>query len=142
MIDFHRRAETGRWQGLGVEYEKVDRDGGHEDAAPERLVHTESRAPSHNDKPPLPEYREPRSLTLEAEIKVPSRGLYRDEIERILRQFLFSSELFDASTDPELEVVEPARATLLSPFVCQVTYWLTRETIGRVEKQLRLFEET
>ncbi len=91
--------------------------------------------------PPLPEYRAPRHLTLDADIKVPSRNLYQGEIEQLLKWFLYSCDLFDESMVPDLTIAEPAPATMLSPFVYQVNYWLSKETMARVEKQLRLFRE-
>ena len=105
---------------------------------------TDMRAGRHagdKDLPPLPEYLAPRHLTLDARIRVPSRNLYRSEIEQILRWFLFNCDLFDESMVPELTIAEPAPAMVLSPFVYQVNYCLSKETMARVETQLRLFRE-
>ena len=122
---------------LGVEYEVIDRDEGDREATLQHDRHVATDVPGE-DAPPLPEYRAPRRLTLEAEIKVPSRNLYRSEIERILKWFLYNSELFDETTEPDLTITEPAGAKMLNPFVYQVNYCLSKETMARIEKQLKL----
>lgn len=78
---------------------------------------------------------------LAADIKVPSRHLYPSEIEQVLRWFLFNCDLFDETMVPDLTISEPASATMLSPFVYHVNYCLSKETMARVEKQLRLFHD-
>ena len=126
---------------LGVEYEAVDRDGGDQQAILKHDRHAEHDCLGDEDSPPLPEYRAPRHLTLHATIKVPSRNLYRSEIEQILRWFLYNCDLFDESMVPNLKIDDPASAMVLTPFVYQVNYFLSKETMARVEKQLRLFRE-
>jgi hypothetical protein len=39
----------------------------------------------------------------------------------------------------DLRIAEPDAAKMLSPLVYQVNYWLSKETMARVEKQLKLF---
>ena len=101
----------------------------------------ETDAPSGKDAPP-PEYRAPRHLTLNAEIKVPSPNLYQSDIPQLLRRFLYSSDLFDESTVADLAIAGPDPAKVLSPLVYQVNYWLSKETMARVQKQLTMFRET
>ncbi|MFH1269329.1 MAG: hypothetical protein ABIK89_26675 [Planctomycetota bacterium] len=135
---FHAAAQHPKMK-LGVEYEVIDRDEADKGAVLKQEHSEEGDAPHREDSPPLPEYRAPRHLTLEAEIKVPSRGLYRSEIEQVLKRVVYSSDMFDETTVPDLTVTEPTQAKVLSPFVYQVNYWLSKETMARVEKQLRLF---
>jgi hypothetical protein len=125
---------------LGVEYEPIDRDEADRETEFKHDRCAETDAPAGKDAPP-PEYRAPRYLTLEAEIKVPSRNLYRSKIEQLLISFLYSCDLFDPSTVPNLTIGEPDAAKVLNPLVYQVAYWLSQETMARVEKQLRLFQE-
>lgn len=135
---FHSAGQAPKMK-LGVEYEPINRDSGDAEATFKyaRNVGPEDRA--GRQPPPLPEYRAPRHLTLEANIKVPSRNLYRSKIDQILRWFLFNCDLFDESMAPELTISEPSPATMLTPFVYQVNFYLSNETMARVEKQLRLF---
>jgi hypothetical protein len=137
---FHAAAQHPKMK-LGVEYEAIDRDEGDREAKFRHDQCAATDAPGQ-DALPLPEYCAPRHLTLEAEIKVPNRSLYRSEIERILKWFLFNCDLFDESTVPNLTIAEPADAKMLSAFVYQVSYWLSKETMARVEKQLRLFRDS
>ena len=137
---FHSAGQSPKMK-LGVEYETVDRDDGHEQPTFKNDHLIEPRGDGDEDLPPLPEYRAPRHLTLEAKIKVPSQHLYRIEIKQTLKRFLFDCDLFDESTVPELTIAEPAPAMMLTPFVYQVNFHLSKETMARVEKQLRLFRE-
>ena len=137
---FHAAAQHPKMK-LGVEYEVIDRDAADKGAVLKHEHCEEGDVPDREDLPPLPEYRAPRHLTLEAEIKVPSRSLYRSEIEQVLKRVVYSSDMFDESTVPDLTVAEPAQAKVLTPFVYQVNYWLSKETMARVEKQLRLFQD-
>jgi hypothetical protein len=138
---FHAAAQHPRMK-LGVEYEVIDRDEADREAILKHEHCLEGDVPHREDSPPLPEFRAPRHLTLEAEIKVPSRSLYRSEIEQVLKRVVYSSDLFDESTVPDLTVAEPAQAKVLSLFVYQVNYWLSKETMARVERQLRLFNDS
>ncbi len=126
---------------LGVEYEAVDRDGDDREGVREHDRHAESDGPRSKHLPPLPEYRAPRHLTLDATIRVPSQNLYRSEIARILNWFLFNCDLFEKAMVPNLTIADPASAMILTPFVYQVNYFLSKETMARVEKQLRLFHD-
>jgi len=126
---------------LGVEYEPIDRDGGNRESLLKRLQHREADDVGNKSVPPLPAHLAPRHLTLEADIKVPSRNLYPSEIEQILRWFLFNCDLFDESMVPDLTISEPTPAAMLSRFVYQVNFRLSKETMARVEKQLRLFND-
>jgi hypothetical protein len=137
---FHRAKQQPKMR-LGVKYEPIDRDGGDHEAMLKRLRHREDDTAGSKALLPLPEYLAPRHLTLEADIKVPGRNLYQSEIEKVLRWFLFNCDLFDESMVPSLTISEPAPATMLSPFVYQVNHFLSKETMARVEKQLRLFRE-
>jgi len=138
---FHAAAQHPKMK-LGVEYEAIDRDEADREATLKHGRCIETDGPGGKDAPPPPEYRAPRHLTLEAEIKVPSRSLYRSEIEQVLKRVVYSCDLFDESTVPDLTVAEPDPAKVLSPFVYQVNYRLSKETMARVEKQLRLFKDT
>ncbi len=140
MPIFHAAKQQPKMK-LGVDYEPVDRDGDGNKTMLKWLRHREDDTVGYNSLPPLPEYRAPRHLTLEADIKVPSRELYQTEIVQILRRFLFNCDLFDESMVPDLTISEPAVTTMLSRFVYKVNHCLSRETIARIEKQLRLFRE-
>ncbi len=120
---------------LGVEYEAVDRDAGDQQATLKR----DEREVSDGKDESLPEYLAPRHLTLEANVRVPSRNLYRSQIEKILNLLIYKSDLFDQSTVLDLTIAEPAPAMMLTPFVYNVNHFLSKETMARVEKQLRLF---
>ena len=126
---------------LGVEYEVIDRDEADREAKRKHDRCAETDAPGVKDEPPLPEYRAPRHLTLNAEIKVPSPNLYQGDIPQLLRRFLYSSDLFDESAVADLAIAGPDLAKVLSPLVYQVNYWLSKETMARVEKQLKLFRD-
>ena len=133
---FHAAGQLPKMK-LGVEYEAVDRDAGDQQAT---LKRDDTEAPDGEDEA-LPAYLAPRHLTLEANIKVPSRNLYRSQIEKILKWFLFNCDLFDESMVPSLTIADPAPAMMLTPFVYQVNHFLSKETMARVEKQLRLFRD-
>ena len=133
---FHAAGQLPKMK-LGVEYEAVDRDAGDQQAT---LKRDETEAPDGEDES-LPAYLAPRHLTLEANIRVPSRNLYRSQIEKILKWFLFNCDLFDESMVPSLTVADPAPAMMLTPFVYNVNHFLSKETMARVEKQLRLFRD-
>jgi hypothetical protein len=124
---------------LGVEYEVIDRDEADREANPKHDRWAETDGTGGKDAPPLPEYRAPRHLTLNAEIKVPSPNLYQGDIPQLLRRFLYSSDLFDESAVADLAIAGPDPTKVLSPLVYQVNYWLSKETMARVEKQLKLF---
>jgi hypothetical protein len=138
---FHSAGQSPKMK-LGVEYETVDRDDGDRQATLKHDRRIEPRGDGEESLPPLPEYRAPRHLTLEANIRVPSQHLYRVEIERILKWFLFNCDLFDESMVPKLTIADPAPAMMLTPFVYQVSFYLSKETLARVEKQLRLFNDS
>lgn len=125
---------------FGVEYEVIDRDAVGHDSPLEQERLTERKVARSNDEP-LPEYLAPRHLTLEAEIRVPSRHLHQNEIEPALRRVIYGCDLFDETTVADVAIVEPDAAKMLSPFVYQVNYWLSKETMARVQKQLRLFHD-
>ncbi len=134
---FHAAAQHPKMK-LGVEYEVIDRDAVGHDA-----VHEEEH-PAEHEVPRVevvPEYLAPRHLTLDAEIKVPSPNLYRSEIEPLLKRVIYSCDLFDETTVADLTIAEPEAAKVLNPFVYQANYWLSKETMARVEKQLRLFHD-
>lgn len=136
---FHAASQHPKMK-LGVEYDVIDRDSGGQDA-----THEDEHSDKHDDPgvrgAPPPEYRAPRHLLLKAEIRVPSRHLYRNEIERVLRRVIYGCDLFDETAVPDLAIVEPDTAKMLSPFIYQVNYWLSEETMARVQKQLRLFQD-
>lgn len=134
---FHAAAQHPKMK-LGVEYEVIDRDavGLQSDCEEQRRA---DRGARRGKDEPSPEYTAPRHLTLEAEIRVPNRNLYRAKIEPLLRRVIFGSDLFDESTVADLTITEPDSAKMLSPLIYQVNYWLSKETMARVEKQLKLF---
>jgi len=136
---FHAARQRPRMR-LGVEYEVIDRDAVDHESAEDHEHRAEHNTAGQRGSP-LPEYRTPRHLTLEAEIKVPSRNLYRTEIEPLLRQVIYGRDLFDASTVTNLTIAAPDSSTMLSPLAYQVNYGLSKETMARVETQLRLFPE-
>jgi hypothetical protein len=133
---FHAAAQHPKMK-LGVEYEVIDRDAVGHDTVHEEEHRAEQEAPRVDAA--LPEYRAPRHLTLDAEVKVPSPNLYRSEIQPLLRRVIYGCDLFDETTVADLTIAEPEAAKVLNPFVYQVNYWLSKETMARVEKQLKLF---
>lgn len=135
---FHAAGKCPRMR-YGVEYHAIDRDKGDQAAERGKKKPSSGLTGPVKESPSPAEYYAPLHLTLEAEIKVPSRALYRSEIERVLRRFLHSSDLFDETVVADLKIGEPAAAKMLNPYVYNVNYWFTKETIERVEKQLRLF---
>jgi hypothetical protein len=135
---FHAAAQHPKMK-LGVEYEVIDRDAVGHDA-----VHEEEHRPKHEAPRvdlAVPEYCAPRRLTLDVEVKVPSPNLYRSEIQPLLRRVIYGCDLFDETTVADLTIAEPETAKVLNPFVYQVNFWLSKETMARVEKQLRLFHD-
>lgn len=125
---------------LGVKYEPVDRDEADEEAGPQRR-HLAKTDTSDNGQDALSEYWAPHHLTLQARIKVPSQELYRTDIGKLLKRVIYGSDLFDESTVADLAVDSPNQALVLNRFVYQVNYWLSKETMARVQKQLRLFQD-
>lgn len=137
---FHAAAQHPKMK-LGVEYAVIDRDEGDEKAMFIRQEgpHADS---SESDQEAIPEYRAPRHLTLQSEIRVPSQDLYPNDIKKLLTRVINGSDLFDGSAVADLNIDEPEQAKVLNRFVYQVNYWLSKETMARVETQMRLFRDT
>ena len=99
---FHAAGKCPRMR-YGVEYHAIDRDKGDQAAVRGKKKPSSGLTGPVKESPSPAEYYAPLHLTLEAEIKVPSRALYRSEIERVLRRFLHSSDLFDETVVADLK---------------------------------------
>jgi hypothetical protein len=136
---FHATAQHPKMK-LGVEYETIDRDETNKGITNHCECQAQADIPKASQES-LPEYLAPRHLTLQSEIKVPSPDLYRREILPLLTRVIYGCDLFDPTTVPTLTIAEPEAAKMLNPFVYQVNFWLSKETMARVQKQLKLFRE-
>jgi hypothetical protein len=125
---------------LGVEYRVVDRDEG--DQHLEGLRHEHNRDALAVSDEFLLEYKGPHHLTVCAVLRVPSQDLYGYDIGPQLKYVLMGTDFFDESTVLEPELRLPAARKMLNRYAYRVDYRLSKDTMARIEKLLRLFPMT
>ena len=117
----------------------MDRDEG--DDRPQVSRHKHEGIAAVEADEPLPAYQAPHHLTVRSTLRVPSQELYRSDIRKQLNYVVTGTDFFDESTVAELELEPPVSKWVLNRYIYRVNYRLSKETMARIQKQLKLFPD-